>query len=122
MLRPMTLPSIPRFVLAASLLLAVPAALAAQADVAATLINQAHAAQAKGETELALRLAQSAIVADPKLTNAYVALGDLYASAGQAAYARSYYDEALEIDPSDSGALKAIAALDSKTPRVIATP
>ena len=113
--------TIPRILLAAGLFLAAPQAMAAP-SAAIALIDQAHAAQTRGETELALRLAQSAIVADPKLTGAYVALGDLYAVAGQSDYARSYYDEALEIDPSDPAALKAIAALNNKTPRVIATP
>jgi Flp pilus assembly protein TadD len=113
--------AIPRFVLAAGLVLAASIASAAQTDTANALIGQAQAAQAKGQTELALRLAQSAIVADPKLTGAYVALGDIYANAGQKDYARNYYDEALQIDPSDPAALKAIAALD-KTQRVTATP
>jgi tetratricopeptide (TPR) repeat protein len=121
MLAVMISPTIPRIILAASLFAAAPQAMAAP-SAAIALIDQAHAAQTRGETELALRLAQSAIVADPRLTNAYVALGDLYASAGQADYARNYYDEALEIDPADPGALKAIAVLDNKTPRVIAKP
>jgi len=122
MLRAMIPPAIPRFLLAAGLVLAASIAIAAPSDTATALIGQAQAAQSRGETELALRLAQSAIVADPKLTGAYVALGDIYAHAGQKDYARNYYDEALEIDPSDPAALKAIAALDNKTPRVIATP
>jgi len=36
-----------------------------------------------------------AIVADPARPTSYVALGDLYAEAGQADYARSFYDAAL---------------------------
>lgn len=77
-----------------------------------SLLSQAHDAVGKGDTELALRLAQSAIVADPARPDSYVALGDIYAQAGQADYARSYYDEALGIDPAEPNALKAIAALD----------
>ena len=76
------------------------------------LLAQSHAAIAKGDTQLALRLAQSAIVADPARTTPYVALGDIYAETGEAEYARAYYDQALGIDPSDAGALNAIAALD----------
>ena len=75
------------------------------------LIAQAHDAQSKGETELALRLAQSAIVANPALPAAYDALGDVYAASAQTEAARSYYGEALSIDPSDATAQKAIAGL-----------
>ena len=76
------------------------------------LLTQARAAITRGDTELAVRMAQSAIVADPARPGSYVALGDIYAEAGQAEYARSYYDAALGIDPVHPGALKAIAALD----------
>ena len=75
------------------------------------LLTQAHAAVTKGDTELAVRLAQSAIVADPARPTTYVALGDIYAEAGQAEYARSFYDAALGIDPAQPAALKAISAL-----------
>jgi len=77
-----------------------------------SLLAQARAATAKGEVELALRLAQSAIVADPARPTSYVALGDIHAAAGQPDYARNYYDAALEIDPQEPAALKAISALD----------
>jgi Flp pilus assembly protein TadD len=77
-----------------------------------TLLTQAHAAADKGDTELALRLAQSAIVANPARPASYVTLGDIYAEAGLPDYARSYYDAALNIDPVLPSALKAIAALD----------
>jgi Flp pilus assembly protein TadD len=76
------------------------------------LLAGAHAATARGDIELALRLAQSAIVADPARPTSYVALGDVYAQAGEGEYARSYYDAALEIDPVNPTALKAISALD----------
>jgi Flp pilus assembly protein TadD len=89
---------------------------------AATLIAQAHDAQGRGEIELALRLAQSAIVANPAWPQSYIALGDIYAGAGQKDFARNFYDKALAIDPAEPAALKAIAALDDKTPRVLATP
>ena len=81
-----------------------------------SLLSQAHDAIGKGDTDLAVRLAQSAIVADPARPTSYVALGDIYAQAGQAEYARSYYDEALGIDPSEPDALKALSALDRTHP------
>lgn len=81
---------------------------------------QARSAIGKGETELALRLAQSAIVADPRRPNSYVVLGDIYAMAGQPDYARNFYDAALNIDPQDAGALKAIDALDQSKPATTA--
>ncbi len=84
------------------------------------LLAQAHAAIGKGDTELALRLAQSAIVADPARPGSYVALGDLYAEAGQPDYARAYYDAALGIDPAEPGALKAKADLDRAHPETTA--
>src|ERR1700761_5244100 len=77
-----------------------------------SLLSQAHDAVGKGDTELAVRLAQSAIVANPARPGSYVALGDIYAQAGQAEYARSFYSEALGIDPVEPNALKGIAALD----------
>ena len=79
------------------------------------LLTQARAASTKGDTELAVRLAQSAIVADPARPTSYVALGDIYAEAGQPEYARSFYDAALGIDPAQPAALKAISALGSHT-------
>ena len=85
------------------------------------LLTQAHAAIAKGDSELALRLAQSAIVADPARPTSYVALGDIYAETGQADFARSYYDAALAIDPAEPGAKKALAGLNN-TSRVLAKP
>jgi Tfp pilus assembly protein PilF len=84
------------------------------------LLAQAHAATAKGDTELALRLAQSAIVADPARPTSYVALGDIYAEAGQPDYARNFYDAALGIDPAEPSALKARSALDRSHPETTA--
>jgi Flp pilus assembly protein TadD len=77
-----------------------------------SLLTQSQAATSRGEIDLAVRLAQSAIVADPARPGSYVALGDIYAQAGQPDYARNFYDAALGIDPVDPGALKALAALD----------
>ena len=81
-----------------------------------SLLSQAHDAIGKGDTERAVRLAQSAIVADPARPASYVALGDIYAQAGQPDYARSYYDEALGIDPAQPDALKAMEALNRDHP------
>ena len=112
----MTKPSIPA--LLAALLLTAPA-WAAPAKTAAptvdTLLAQSRAAIGRGETELAVRLSQSAIVADPARPSSYVALGDVYALAGEADYARSFYESALAIEPTDAGAQKALSALDGKT-------
>jgi cytochrome c-type biogenesis protein CcmH/NrfG len=80
-----------------------------------SLLADSHAAAGRGETELALRLAQAAIVADPARPGSYVALGDIYAGTGQADYARNFYDAALGIDPSEPSALKALSALDNGT-------
>lgn len=77
-----------------------------------SLLTQAQAATGRGEIDLAVRLAQSAIVADPARPGSYVALGDIYAQAGQADYARNFYDAALGIDPAEPSALKALSALD----------
>ena len=77
-----------------------------------SLIAAARAAQSRGETELALRLAQSAIVLDPARPDTYDALGDIYAASSQPDFARNYYSAALSIDPTDAAATRAIAALD----------
>jgi len=111
---------IPIFLLALTL---APAHVAAAPNPAvAALLTQSQEAQVKGDTELALRMAQAAIVADPASTDAYVALGDLYARAGQSEYARSYYDAALQIDPQDAAALRAIAALATPAQAASNTP
>jgi tetratricopeptide (TPR) repeat protein len=89
-----------------------PAAAPVSADPAGDLIGQAQAAHARGEKDLAVRLAQAAIVADPARPATYNALGDLYAADGDGDYARFYYHEALNIDPTDADATRAMAALD----------
>lgn len=76
------------------------------------LMIQARQAQARGEAELAVRLAQAAIVAAPDRTDTYVTLGDMYKAQSQPDFARSYYSAALSIDPTDAGALQAVGALD----------
>ncbi len=117
---PMTRRAIPllaAFVVATSPTFAAPKPAKAPAKIEApvtveSLLIQARAAVTKGDTELAVRLAQSAIVADPARPTSYVALGDIYAEAGQPDYARNFYDQALGIDPAQPAALKAISALD----------
>ena len=47
-------------------------------------------------------------LADPA---SYIGLGDIYAHAGDAEFARNSYEKALDIDPQQPVALKAIAAL-----------
>ena len=89
----------------------------ASTDPAGDLIAQAQAAQSKGDNELAIRLAQAAIVAAPARPATYDTLGDLYAAAGDADFARFYYNEALAIDPTDGDATKATAALDHDSSR-----
>jgi len=85
-----------------------PAAAALSAD---DLMRQAQAASVKGDADLALRLAQAAIVADPAKPATYDLLADLYVGAGQGGYASFYYGEALGIDPSDPAATRGTAEL-----------
>lgn len=79
---------------------------------ASDLMAQARQAQGHGDQELAVRLAQSAIVVAPDRPDTYDTLGDMYAAQNQPEFARSYYNEALSIDPADAPALQALAALD----------
>ena len=79
---------------------------------ATTLLAQSRDAQSKGDIQLALRMAQSAIVADPARPSSYDALADIYAANDALDFARNYYATALSIDPTDLTAQKAIAALD----------
>lgn len=117
-----TIPLLAAFLLAASPVLAAPAS-SAKAEIPVTvesLLARAQAAIGKGETELAVRLAQSAIVADPARPTSYVALGNIYAQAGQPDYARNFYDAALNIDPAEPSALKALSVLNRSQPETTA--
>jgi Tfp pilus assembly protein PilF len=76
------------------------------------LMRQAQAANAKGDKDLAVRLAQAAIVADPAKPQTYDLLADLYAGQGQGDFASFYYNEALGIDPGDAVAVRGAAAQD----------
>ncbi|HKY17612.1 MAG TPA: tetratricopeptide repeat protein [Rhizomicrobium sp.] len=116
------IPLLAAFLLAASPVLAAPTS-SAKAEISVTvesLLARAQAAIGKGETELAVRLAQSAIVADPARPTSYVALGNIYAQAGQPDYARNFYDAALNIDPAEPSALKALSALSRSQPETTA--
>lgn len=86
-----------------------PAPLVVSAD---DLMRQAQGASAKGDKDLAFRLAQAAIVADPAKPATYDLLADLYAGEGDGDFARFYYSEAQGIDPSDAGAARGTAELD----------
>lgn len=109
------IPLLTALLLTAGPALAAPAKTPAKVEPPVTvesLLADAHAAAGRGETELALRLAQAAIVADPARPGSYVVLGDIYAGTGQPDYARNFYDAALGIDPSEPSALKALSALE----------
>jgi tetratricopeptide (TPR) repeat protein len=81
------------------------------------LMGQARDAQDRGERDLAVRLAQSAIVAAPARPAPYDALADIYLAQNQPEAARSYYAEALSIDPADPGAQRGMATLDHGAPQ-----
>jgi cytochrome c-type biogenesis protein CcmH/NrfG len=76
------------------------------------LMRQAQDANAKGEKDLAVRLAQAAIVADPARPQTYDVLADIYVGQGHSDFASFYYSEALGIDPSDATATRATARLN----------
>lgn len=84
------------------------------------LLTQSKDAVTKGDTDLAVRLAQAAIVQNPALASSYVALGNIYATTGQPEFARNFYDTALGIDPADAGAQKALSDLNRDHPETTA--
>lgn len=90
-------------------------ALAAESNID-TLIKESRTAEAAGNTQDAILYIQSALVADPSRAATYAALGDFYARAHQTDLAMQYYDEALDIDPSDPAAKKGMAEV-SRTER-----
>lgn len=85
-----------------------------------SLLTQAKDAVTKGDTELAVRLTQAAIVQNPALPSTYVALGNIYVTTGQPEFARNFYDAALGIDPGDAGAQKALSDLNRDHPETTA--
>jgi tetratricopeptide (TPR) repeat protein len=84
------------------------------------LLAQSREAVTKGDTDLAVRLAQAAIVQNPARASSYVALGNIYATTGQPEFARNFYDAALGIDPADAGAQKALSDLNRAHPETTA--
>lgn len=84
------------------------------------LLAKSKDAVTKGDTDLAVRLAQAAIVQNPALASSYVALGNIYATSGQPEFARNFYDAALGIDPADAGAQKALSDLNRAHPETTA--
>jgi cytochrome c-type biogenesis protein CcmH/NrfG len=73
------------------------------------LIKQSRTAEEAGDTPDAILYIQSALVADPSRAATYAALGDFYARAHQTDLAMQYYDQALDLDPSDPAAKKGMA-------------
>ncbi len=105
-----------RFLLAVPVLALLSApALAAENNID-TLIKESRAAEAAGNTPDAILYIQSALVADPSRAATYAALGDFYARAHQTDLAMQYYDEALDLDPTDPAAKKGMAQV-SRTER-----
>jgi tetratricopeptide (TPR) repeat protein len=81
---------------------------AALADKPESLLARSHAAERAGNRDAAVRLAQSAIVADPQRASSYVGLADVFMHAGQADFAGFYYAEALQIDPQNKEAVQGL--------------
>ncbi len=98
-----------RFFLAVPVLALLSApAIAAESNID-SLIKQSRTAEAAGNTPDAILYIQSALVADPSRAATYAALGDFYARAHQTDLAMQYYDEALDLDPSEPAAKKGMA-------------
>ena len=84
----------------------------ALADNAETLLVRSRAAAHARNWDAASRLAQSAIVADPKRVSSYVALADLYLHSGHPDFASFYYAEALQLDPQNKEAQAGMVVSD----------
>lgn len=90
---------------------------AASADNSADLlVHRAEAALAQGRAAEALDLARLAIVTDPGLANAYIIMGTVQRSGGQALDARDSYRHYLELAPIGIHAAEARAALTTLPP------
>jgi tetratricopeptide (TPR) repeat protein len=83
------------------------------ADQVDSLLQKSRAAEHAGHLDTAVRMAQAAIVADPARASSYTALGNVYARADQAEFARFYFGEALTIDPQDADAQAGLARAES---------
>lgn len=77
------------------------------------MIAKSRSADRAGNRDAAIRLAESAIVADPARASSYVELGDLYMRAEQPDFAAFYYAEALEVDPLDVAVQQDLARADA---------
>lgn len=95
-----------------ALVLLLASARTALADNAESLLGRSRAAAHAGNWDAASRLAQSAIVADPKRVSSYVALADLYLHSGHPDFASFYYAEALQLDPQNKEAQAGLAVSD----------
>ena len=80
------------------------------------LIHQAEAALAQGRSAEALDLAHLATVTDPHYADAYVVIGGIQRSNGQAIDARDAYRHYLDLAPLGSHAAEARAALKTLPP------
>lgn len=80
------------------------------------LVHRAEAALAQGRAGEALDLARLAIVTDPRLANAFIVIGTVQRSGGQALDARDSYRRYLELAPLGIHAAEARAALKTLPP------
>jgi hypothetical protein len=85
-------------------------------DSADVLVHRAEAALAQGRAGEALDLARLAIVTDPRMANAYIVVGTIQHSGGQALDARDSYRRYLELAPLGVHAAEARAALKTLPP------
>jgi tetratricopeptide (TPR) repeat protein len=93
-----------------------PAAVAPSVGSADLLIHRAEAALAKGRSAEALDLARLATVTDPHYADAYVVIGGIQKSNGQAIDARDAYRRYLDLAPLGGHAAEARAALKTLPP------
>lgn len=99
-----------RVIILLALLGAGPAA--ARESVPDSLLARSQALERAGQYDNAVRLAQSAIVADPARASSYAALGEIYMHAGKTEFARFYFLKALDIDPQDARSRSDLALAD----------
>jgi tetratricopeptide (TPR) repeat protein len=69
------------------------------------LINLGQGAQHKGEFDAAYNFYESALVADPRNANAYIAMAQIAEVQGLPGKSIQLYTKALELDPNNSNAL-----------------
>lgn len=91
---------------------AVFAAAPAMAGSVEALMARSAKAEAAGKLHAAAVLMQAAVVANPKRAQTYVSLADLYARHNDPYFARKYYAEALDIDPTLARALLGAGRID----------